>query len=468
MERRGAAGRCWLHLSLAGHLSRSDSAGRSWVAYTYIYTYDVGAVVGDGGSYSCKMGFAGEDFPRAYLTSLIGRTVDLEATRRLEAEMGAAVDSARSPAKAGGERGGATARRMWHPPPPPTGSPSGEARGPQFRRPCRGAQGNQKGAPRTERRRTGGTGGRFIDGTGYLMGGGADMDVLPLMEDGFVTDWDLIEKVWEHAERTRLKTKLSDHQVLISEKPFNSSKERMMYTEMMFEEFGVPAEFVSKDGVLPCFSIGRTTASLVDVGGDSAVATPVFDGWVESKGIVKSVLGRNALQRYHLNLLEEARGGDPIPPLPTTMMKTIADRTPPHGRSEGLAGADGADLGSAFEADTPSSPPYPPCPSGCRTSLRYRHGQVQGAGTAGEHVAADGGSVSRKREQSGPFPRDEDTGGVHRPTGLRNAPASEPATVVESVLACEREQQAQLFSSVVLAGGGCCFAGLAERGWRPR
>ncbi|CBN79271.1 hypothetical protein Esi_0196_0025 [Ectocarpus siliculosus] len=29
---------------------------------------DVGAVMGDVGSYSCKMGFAGEDFPRAYFT----------------------------------------------------------------------------------------------------------------------------------------------------------------------------------------------------------------------------------------------------------------------------------------------------------------------------------------------------------------------------------------------------------------
>ena len=36
-------------------------------------------------------------------------------------------------------------------------------------------------------------------------------------------------------------------------------------------------------------------------------------------------------------------------------------------------------------------------------------------------------------------------------------------SVVESVLACDREQQAQLFNSVVLAGGGCCFEGLAER-----
>ncbi|CBN79273.1 conserved unknown protein [Ectocarpus siliculosus] len=44
----------------------------------------------------------------------------------------------------------------------------------------------------------------------------------------------------------------------------------MEYTEMILEEFGVPAEFMSKDAVLACFSIGRTTASLVDVGGGTA------------------------------------------------------------------------------------------------------------------------------------------------------------------------------------------------------
>ncbi|CBN79272.1 conserved unknown protein [Ectocarpus siliculosus] len=52
----------------------------------------------------------------------------------------------------------------------------------------------------------------------------------------------------------------------------------MEYTDMMFDKFGVPAEFMSKDAVLACFSIGRTTASLVDVGGDIAVVTPVYDG----------------------------------------------------------------------------------------------------------------------------------------------------------------------------------------------
>lgn len=45
----------------------------------------------------------------------------------------------------------------------------------------------------------------------------------------------------------------------------------------------------------------------------------------------------------------------------------------------------------------------------------------------------------------------------------KNPGLNEQQSVVESVLACDREQQAQLFNSVVLAGGGCCFEGLAER-----
>lgn len=43
--------------------------------------------------------------------------------------------------------------------------------------------------------------------------------------------------------------------------------------------------------------------------------------WVESKGIVKSLLGSNALQRYYLHLLEQANGGVPIAPLSPARMK---------------------------------------------------------------------------------------------------------------------------------------------------
>lgn len=45
-----------------------------------------------------------------------------------------------------------------------------------------------------------------------------------------VTNWDLMEKVWEHAVEARLKVRLSDYPILISEKPFNPSKDRLRYT----------------------------------------------------------------------------------------------------------------------------------------------------------------------------------------------------------------------------------------------
>ncbi|CAN0303990.1 unnamed protein product [Discosporangium mesarthrocarpum] len=63
---------------------------------------DIGAVVGDVGSYSCKIGFAGEDFPRAYFSSLVGRTAVGDTSDQLDAAMDIAVNG--SPAKAGNQK----------------------------------------------------------------------------------------------------------------------------------------------------------------------------------------------------------------------------------------------------------------------------------------------------------------------------------------------------------------------------
>ena len=46
----------------------------------------------------------------------------------------------------------------------------------------------------------------------------------------------------------------------------------------MFEKFGVPAVFMGRDAVLNCFSLGKTTACSVDIGGTTKI-TPVTDGW---------------------------------------------------------------------------------------------------------------------------------------------------------------------------------------------
>ena len=72
----------------------------------------------------------------------------------------------------------------------------------------------------------------------------------------------------------------------------------------MFESYGVPAAFLSKDAVLACYACGRTTSIVVDIGASGTVITPVLDGWVESKGISRSIIGGRFMDAYITDLLK--------------------------------------------------------------------------------------------------------------------------------------------------------------------
>ena len=44
--------------------------------------------------------------------------------------------------------------------------------------------------------------------------------------DGVISDWDAMEKIWEHAMTSYLKSDNKDTPVLFSEKPYNPPKSR--------------------------------------------------------------------------------------------------------------------------------------------------------------------------------------------------------------------------------------------------
>ena len=62
--------------------------------------------------------------------------------------------------------------------------------------------------------------------------------------------------------------------VLMSEKPFNSSKKRQKMSEIMFEKYESPALFLSKDSVLSSYACGKTTGLVVDIGAGGTVIAP--------------------------------------------------------------------------------------------------------------------------------------------------------------------------------------------------
>ena len=76
-------------------------------------------------------------------------------------------------------------------------------------------------------------------------------------------------------------------------------------TELMFETFNAPAVFISKDCVLECYACGRTTGLVIDIGANGTVLSPVLDGYVDARGLNKSIIGGRYMDSYALSLIKK-------------------------------------------------------------------------------------------------------------------------------------------------------------------
>lgn len=110
-----------------------------------------------------------------------------------------------------------------------------------------------------------------------------------------VHDWDLVERLWDHGLRDRLRVDPSEHPLLHAEPPHNTDAARLRVTELAFESLRVPAFYLGKDPVLSCFATGRDKGLVVDAGGDVSVASCVFDGFSLRNTVVVSSLGGTSL-----------------------------------------------------------------------------------------------------------------------------------------------------------------------------
>ena len=68
--------------------------------------------------------------------------------------------------------------------------------------------------------------------------------------------------------------------------------------ETMFEKYSTPALFLSKDAVLAAYACGKTGGLVIDVGASGTVVTPVQDGWVETKGMSRSLAGGRLIDAH--------------------------------------------------------------------------------------------------------------------------------------------------------------------------
>ena len=127
------------------------------------------------------------------------------------------------------------------------------------------------------------------------------------LEHGIVTDWDDMERIWNYVYDQELKVNAEDHPVLLTEAPLNPKTNRDMAAQVLFEQFNVPAVFMSIQAVLSLYASGRTTGLVIDCGDGVSHVVPVYNGFAVPSSIRRiDVAGRDITE--HMQLLLRKSG----------------------------------------------------------------------------------------------------------------------------------------------------------------
>lgn len=362
---------------------------------------DIGAVVAEIGAHAAKLGFAGEDQPRAYFPSHTGYLSPDDS----------AMDTV-PPAK------------------------------------------NNKHTPRKEYK--------------FDLGHNDErLEVHNPLSGGLINDWDMVEQIWQHANKTALSVDFAHTPLLLIERAFAPPKLRHEYVELMFEKFQSPALFMAKDSVLSCFACGKTTGLVVDIGAETSTVAPVQDGWLEAKGLVRSRLGGRMVDRYLLSLLE--KNGVVVQP--------FLRQPPAVGGSRKGGGGEG--MSASFREYATLEVVRGLKESVCRmpeVAFSLTDSKFSAAPKV-NYELPDGVMVAAGIERFRaaeiymcPEPAWECLPGAEGEEGGEEGGKEEdwsrealPKMVADAVLKCERDQLSPLLNSIVLAGGGACVEGTMER-----
>lgn len=240
-----------------------------------------------------------------------------------------------------------------------------------------------------------------------------DLSIKRPIERGVVTNWDDMERVWQHVF-DELHVSSPEHHVLLTEVALNPKPNREKMAELMFESFHVPGVYVSTQAVLSLYAYGHTTGVVLESGDGATQVMSIYEGYCLPKAAQRYDVGGYDLSMYMMKLLNKRGLSLQVESL--AVCRGIKERY----------------CNVAMDPATHSNAPV-------------------------DYQLPDGRTVSLGAEQS------------MCPEALFNPSvmgASIPAlhdAIYASVQACAMDIRKELFANVVISGGNTLFSGLPER-----
>ena len=114
-----------------------------------------------------------------------------------------------------------------------------------------------------------------------------------------VQDWDALENLWEWSFTEELNVDPESFPVLLMDSVLEPKKSREMMAKIMFEKFNVKSFYVASEAVLSLFSSGVTSGLVLECGDEISRAVPIFEGFALRHAVSTSRLAsRNAYGHF--------------------------------------------------------------------------------------------------------------------------------------------------------------------------
>ena len=129
------------------------------------------------------------------------------------------------------------------------------------------------------------------------------LDISYPIQGGVIVNWDEMERIWTNTFYGELKISPEEHNLLLTESPFITRKDREKMLEMMFETFNCASTYLAAQSVLAAYSVGKSTGISIDCGHTSLNFAPIYEGFLHRHCVQHIPIGGKDINDLLVNLL---------------------------------------------------------------------------------------------------------------------------------------------------------------------